>query len=101
MKEKRTHNNQVLRVRREAMNKKIFDFRFLLSDFCLLCPPETGWTRSVATEGVDECFPISAFWFLLSAFRPSRAGKDTSAHIYGSVQVIGAEAFSYVFLVIE
>ena len=26
MKGKRTHNNQVLRVSREAMNKKIFDF---------------------------------------------------------------------------
>ena len=42
-------------------------------------------------EGVDSS-PL---------FRPSRAGKDTSAHIHGSVQVIGAEAFSYVFLVIE
>ena len=30
MKGKRTHNNQVLRVRREAMNKKISDFCFLL-----------------------------------------------------------------------
>ena len=44
---------------------------------------------------------LGSFWFLISDFRPSRAGKDTSAHIHGSVQVIGTEAFSYVFLVIE
>ena len=48
-------------------------------------------TRSKATERVDSS-PLSV---------RQRAGKGTSAHIHGSVQVIGTEAFSYVFLVIE
>ena len=28
------------------------------SVFRFLCPPETGWTRSVATEGVDGPVPL-------------------------------------------
>ena len=61
MKGKRTHNNQVLRVRREAMNKKIFDFRFLLFIHpsplrgTRPCPRGRKWVMALAV--VTDCPP--------------------------------------------
>ena len=36
--------------------------------FVTNCPPETGATRSIATEGVDNILHLSPFSFLLSPF---------------------------------
>ena len=53
-------------------------FRFPFPAFRSLCPPETGWTRSEATEGVDS-FPLSTFRLSTPLRSLSRVASDYSS----------------------